>query len=161
MPAPPAQAQPEAATGGDAAAKARLVVTIARFVQWPVPRDTEQPLTLCVVQASPAVAVAFSAHAGSQIGSRTLQVQAGADPACHVLYVDASAPPPGGALLAAAAARATLTLGSRAGFAAGGGMVEIVLVDDALRFDVNLPALRAAQLGVNPGVLKLARRVRQ
>jgi hypothetical protein len=38
-------------------------------------------------------------------------------------------------------------------------MIEVVNVNDALRFDVNLAALRAAGLALNSQALKLARQV--
>jgi hypothetical protein len=53
-----------------------------------------------------------------------------------------------------------LTLGAVDGFLARGGMVELVVVDDALRFDVDLHALRDSGLVLSSHALKLARRVR-
>jgi hypothetical protein len=53
-----------------------------------------------------------------------------------------------------------LTLGAVDGFLSQGGMVELVNVNDALRFDVSLKAVRSAQLALSSQVLKLARQVR-
>ena len=50
---------------------------------------------------------------------------------------------------------------TREWIASHGGMVELVNVNDALRFDVNLKALRGAHLGLSSQVLKLARQVRE
>ena len=52
-----------------------------------------------------------------------------------------------------------LLVGALDGFAQQGGMVELVNVNDALRFDVNLAALRNAHLGLSSQVLKLARQL--
>lgn len=149
---------------GDAAAKAKFVVTFARFVQWPASAfaGSDARLRLCIEHASPAVGEAFAAHEGLAVGGRSLTISALAAPAseasgCHLLFVDASAvrhAPP-------AAGESLLTLGAVDGFVARGGMVEIVNVDDSLRFDVNLRALRAAHLGLNSQVLRLARQVRE
>jgi len=151
---------------GDAAAKARTVVTFARFVQWPPGRlsrdDTE--LHLCVVHNNPAVAGAFSALVGDTIDGRRLRLAfgSGAPPGhCHLLYVDASAAPAARAALTAVKNDGALTLGANDGFLAQGGMIELLVVDDRLRFDISLPNLRVAQLDMPPGVLKLARNIQR
>ena len=54
-----------------------------------------------------------------------------------------------------------LTISDTEGFAARGGMVELVDDNDSIRLDVNLRALRASQLGLSSQVLKLARQVRE
>lgn len=156
-------AMPVSAQGaaGDAAAKAKFVVTFARFVRWPSTAfaGSDSRLRLCVEHASPAVGEAFAAHEGMAVSGRVLTISA--PPAdlsgCHLLFVDASAL----RRTLPATAETLLTLGAVDGFVARGGMVEIVNVDDSLRFDVNLRALRAAQLGLSSQVLRLARQVRE
>lgn len=157
-----AQAQ---APASEAEAKARFAVTLARFVQWPAGAFATEsaPLRLCVLQDSPAVAAAFTGQRGVLVAGRPLSVQLvapGAPAACELLFVDGSAArdyasnPPGGEL-------PMLTIGALDGFLSRGGMVELVNVNDALRFDVNLKALRSAHLGLSGQVLKLARQVRE
>ena len=154
------------AVGGDAAAKAKLVATLARFVQWP-PATFENeatPLRVCVMSGSPAVERAFQNQAETSIGGRPVQtiVSPRAVPMhCQVLFVDDGGAPRADQLLRRLGAAPVFTVGTQDGFVGDGGMVEIVRIDNALRFDVNLTALREAGLGVNPGVLKLARDVRQ
>jgi hypothetical protein len=153
------------AQGSDAAAKARFVVTFARFVQWPASPvgSGSSALRLCVLQNSPVLAAAFAAHDGANIGGRRLSVAlkpATGAAGCDLLFVDESgvrAAPP---LLAEAAALPILTVGAVDGFLAQGGMVELVNVDDTLRFDVDLRTARASGLAMSSQVLKLARRVR-
>ena len=157
--------------GSDAQAKARLVVTFARFVQWPA--DTfagdETPLQLCVVHDSATLADAFRRQLATPAPGRPMQLQlmpastghtglgrtAGA---CHLLYIDDSAPRRLAELLPPPD-EPVLTMAPLDGFASRGGMVELVVVNDALRFDVNLAALQRANLSVRAGVLKLAREV--
>lgn len=154
------------AIGSEAEAKARFTITLARFVQWPAHAFASEgaPLRLCVLHNSPAVAAAFVGQQGAVIAGHPLSVQSGAPAGgagCELLFIDGSAarvfadglPPPGNAPL--------LTIGALDGFLSRGGMVELVNVNDALRFDVNLKALRAAQLGLPGQVLKLARQVRE
>jgi len=152
--------------GGDAAAKAKLVATLARFVQWPpasFENDTS-PLRLCVLTTSPTVERAFQSQHNTLVGTRTVRTvinpQAVAKN-CHILFVDENGGFHMDRMLRSLSAEPAFTVGTQDGFVSDGGMVEIVHVDNALRFDVNLVALREAGLGVNPGVLKLARQVRQ
>jgi hypothetical protein len=158
--AAPVRAQ---APTSEAEAKVRFAITLARFVQWPGAAAPERTtLRLCLVHHSPALAAAFADRQGTAVTGRTLEVL-GTDAvkggACDLLFVDASAGSGGAEALAAVASHPVLTLGTADGFASRGGMVELVNVDDALRFDVNLKAVRAARLGLSSQALKLARRV--
>lgn len=155
-------ATPASAQGSDAAAKARFTVTLARFVQWPAGQEAA-PLRLCVLQDSATLAQAFRAHDGASIGNRRLVVALQAAPgatSCDLLFVDDSGARSAAAALGETAGRPVLTLGAVDGFLAKGGMVELVNVDDTLRFDVDLQAMRRAGIGLSSQVLKLARRVR-
>ena len=152
--------------GGDAAAKAKLVATLVRFVQWPPSAFEHEtaPLRLCVFANSPTVDRAFQGLSSAAVGGRLLQTlinPRATTRTCHVVYVDDAAFLASDLLLRNLAGEPAFTVGSHDGFVSEGGMVEIVQVDNALRFDVNLSALHAARLGINPGVLKLARQVRQ
>lgn len=153
------------APSAEAEAKVRFVITLARFIQWPAGAAAEPAaLRLCVLHHSPALAAAFAGRQGAAVTGRPLQLLAGeaVRPGnCDVLFVDASAGSAGSDAMAAFVGRPVLTLGTADGFLSRGGMVELVNVDDALRFDVNLKPLRAARLGLSSQALKLARRVQE
>lgn len=141
--------------------KARLVLSLSRFAQWPGAGGSAEPLRLCVAQQDAAVAQVFAPLDGQVINGRRIQlVKAPPVAGCQVLFVDASAAR-AGELVRAAAGSATLTIGDGDGFIAQGGMVELVLVNDAMRFDVNLAAMRPVQMALSSQVLKLARQVRE
>jgi YfiR/HmsC-like len=147
-------------------AKARFTVTLARFVQWPSATfaGDAAPLHLCVLHDSPALAAAFSRQEGVVVAGHPLSIVSDATrpgAGCDLLFVDASGARATAAALQGAADRPVLTLGAVDGFVSQGGMVELVNVNDALRFDVNLKALRSAHLGLSGQVLKLARQVRE
>lgn len=158
----PVQAQ---APSVEAEAKVRFVITLARFIQWPAGTAVEPAaLRLCVVHRSPAVAAAFASRQGTAVTGRPLEVVGGEavrPGGCDLLFIDASAGSAGSETIAAFAGRPVLTLGTVDGFLSRGGMVELVNVDDALRFDVSLKPLRAARLGLSSQALKLARRVQE
>jgi YfiR/HmsC-like len=145
----------------EASLRAKLTLSLSRFAQWPGAPTSAEPLRLCVAQRNAEVARAFTEVDGQLVSGRRVQLQKAPPLAgCHVLYIHASAEQPG-ELIKAGAAASMLTISDAEGFIAQGGMVELVSVNDAMRFDVNLAALRQAQLGLSSQVLKLARQVRE
>lgn len=159
---PPAAAQDL----NEARVKVRLALSLARFTQWPAGAfaAADDPLNVCVVERSDLVAGAFREIAGQAVNGRPLRLVAPAPLAaagCHLLFVHASSGPAGLGLVDAAAGRPVLTIGDLDGFAARRGMVELVNVNDAIRMDVNLAAIRSGQLELSSRVLQLARRVRE
>jgi YfiR/HmsC-like len=152
----------------EAAVKARMVLSLARFVQWPSAETGESGvLRLCVAARQAEVSGAFAALAGQVIAGRVVQVQLlplqAASPEganCQVLFIHSSAERAVD-VLAQTVRSATLTVGDAEGFLNRGGMVELMLVNDAIRFDIQLRTLRAAQLGMSSQVLRLARQVRE
>jgi len=152
--------------GDEALAKAKLVTALIRFVQWPSNafEDDASPLRLCVYSQSQGLERAFQAYDRVPIGRRTLQLAF--NPArhaqvCHAVYLDDASRTASADLRGNTAPGAPFSVGNADGFLAEGGMVELVHVENSMRFDVNLGAVKDAGLGVNPGVLKLARRVKQ
>lgn len=153
------------APSNEAEAKARFTLTLARFVQWPAaafPSDGAS-LRLCVLHNSPAVAAAFGSQQGTVVAGHPLIVNTGAitGSSCDLLFVDSSAARAAAQPLLVPGDRPLLTLGATDGFLSQGGMVELVNVNDTLRFDVSLRALRIGHLGLSGQVLKLARQVRE
>ena len=149
--------------GDEASAKAKLVTALIRFVQWPSATfEDGSPLRLCVYSQSKSIERAFLAYQDAAVGRRPLAMAfnpSGDGQGCHVLYVDDLS-----SVVGAARARtggAIFTIGAADGFVANGGMVEVLRIESTMRFDVNLGAMREAGLSINPGVLKLARRVTQ
>lgn len=152
----PARAQPHP----EAALKARLTLSLTRFAQWPDAAGSTV-LHLCVAQRDPAIAQGFAELDGQVVNGRRVKViRVPPMSDCHVLFVHASAErvPE---LIRAAGAVGVLVVGDAEGMLAQGGMVELVAVDDALRFDIHQGALRRANLTLSSQVLKLARQVRE
>lgn len=153
-------------TLSEARVKAKLALTLARFAQWPSTAfaSPNQPLLLCAAHRDDTLATAFSELAGQTVAGHQIKLLQTLTPAgigCHVLFVHESAERAGAAALAAVAGQPVLTIGDSQGFSVNGGMVELVNVNDAMRLDVNLRVIRAAQLDLSSRVLQLARQVRE
>jgi hypothetical protein len=150
--------------GSDAAAKVRLTIALSRFVQWPDTAANEpRQLQLCVLHQSDLVGAAFTTMDGSTLNGQRVTVQLNPRldwSQCQLLFVDDSAARTAATALAAVRDKPVLTLGAFDGFLAAGGMIELVNVNDMLRFDVDLVPLRTARLLLHASALKLARRVR-
>jgi len=143
----------------DAAIKARVAMAVARFAEIPMEQDVApRPLRLCVAaRGQPPRALLELAR--EKIGANGVEVNPGpVYVACDVLYVHSSFPD-WRRLLAEPRAPA-LTVGDVPGFVAAGGMIELVIDNDSVRFDVNLAALRQQRIRLPSQVLKLARQVR-
>ncbi len=143
----------------DVALKARLAMAVARFAER-IDAPASGVLRFCVAAKGNAIPRAFAELGGQRLGNRTVEILP-VPPAsdCDILYIMEGVPE-WQAMMAGAGSRA-LTIGDVAGFIVGGGMVELVIENDALRFDVNLGAARERRIRLPGQVLKLARRVRE
>ncbi len=141
----------------DAGVKLRVAVALVRFAELPGP-PRNGLLQWCVAtHADPPPAVL--ALQGRKVGSTELRLRLTQEfEGCDVLYVDSSFED--WRELLAGLPAPVLTVSDIPGFLAAGGMVELVLESDAVRFDVNLRALRAQSIRLPPQVLSLARQVR-
>jgi hypothetical protein len=150
----------------EARVKARLALSLARFTQWPAGTFAapDEPLGVCVVERSDALATAFRELSDQTVGGHPVRLIAPPPlgmAGCHLLFVHASAGPAGSAVLEALAGRPVLTVGDADGFVDRRGMVELVNVNDAIRMDVNLASIRSVKLELSSRVLQLARRVKE
>jgi hypothetical protein len=142
----------------DSLVKARVALAVARFAE----RDTAEilkPLRLCLaVVGQPPQALLGLAQ--EKVGVSAVEVQVGPPfHGCDVLYVHPSFGQ--WRRLLAEQDRPVLTVGDVPGFLVAGGMVELVIEGDSVRFDVNLIVLRAHRIRLPAQVLKLARQVRE
>ena len=114
---------------------------------------------LCVAaRGKPPKALLDLAH--EKVGARDVEVLVGPPfVACEVIYIHSSFSDWHQLLLEQRAP--ALTVGEVPGFVAAGGMIELLLDSDSVRFDVNLGALREQHIRLPAQVLKLARRVRE
>jgi hypothetical protein len=140
----------------DISLKARVTLAVARFAELPT-TAAGGLLRLCVAHRQDAVMQAFRQLSGQRAGERNVEVVEAVGGECDVLFVHSSAGLELGNV--PGSQRALLTIGDTPGFLAHGGMIELLIVNDALRFDVNITAARQRGVRFPAQVLKLARRV--
>jgi len=140
--------------------KAAYLFNFARFTEWPSPQ--EGPIQLCLLGHDP-FGSALSGLEGRPVQGRTMHVRRGIAvgdiPGCHIVFISDSEERRVPLDVRVANTYPVLTVSDIEGFTDSGGMIGLYLSDQRVQFDVNLAALRAANLKLPAQVLKLARQV--
>lgn len=141
-------------------ARAAMVFNFLKFTEFP--RDVlarTGEINLCVDVRDPRQGQALAALAGRKVGGRELSVSEFPPRGgrCQVLYVDTRQR--WNAMADHTAVQQTLTLSAYPGFARDGGMIEIAVQNDGIRFDINLAEGRRTGFHFSPQMLRLAREV--
>jgi hypothetical protein len=137
--------------------KAAFIYDLVKATQWP--GQTSRRIVLCVRGRDP-FGEAWESIQDRPVGARRLHVAHLAPTArtsgCDALFLGTSERQWWLRSRAALADEPILTISEMTGFSKDGGMVTMMNVDNRLRFDVNLQAVRAAGLGINTEALELA-----
>jgi hypothetical protein len=145
--------------------KAAFIFHFAQLVDWPPETRTgaANSLFLCTIGDDPFQGALESTVAGKAVGDRILRVrhlkQADDVQACHVLFLDKAESKRIPTLLANLHNAPILTVGESPGFLGAGGMICFVLVDNNVRFGINLDAAASAKLKIGSRLLVLAQTV--
>lgn len=139
----------------DRSVKAAFLVRFADFVTWPDEAQSRH-FTICLSQSHPFGTAVQSAAKGAAVRGRPVVVRelATADSVsdCQLLYVA----PSDELLLPLSRRRPILTVGEGPTFCQRGGVINLRVVDDRVRFDVSLTHAKAAGLSVDSQLLRLA-----
>ena len=144
--------------------KATFLYNFTRFIEWPGPSaSTETPFRLCVVADAMIEQAIKRTVEGELVQGRPLVMVQPNTPkeaeSCQILYVGRSEQERATALLAAVRDRPVLTVGDSPVFVDGGGAIQFVLVENRVRFDVNLTSAQRANLRISANLLRVARKV--
>jgi hypothetical protein len=148
--------------GVEYAVKATYLYKFAPFVEWPVgvfatPTD---PFVICIAGDDAVSVLVDEAARGQRVGAHPIEVvhlPAGGAVACHVLYV-AQRGAAGAADLRAVRGKPVLTVTDGAGD--GHGIINFVLQDNRVRFEIDQNAAAENDLVISSKLLNLAVRVR-
>lgn len=138
--------------------EAAYLYNFGKFVRWPA--SAQGPLVICVAAHDGFAQTLSQLVSGEQIDQRPLRVRslnnAEGVPGCSILFVGATESARVNAFLAAAAGRPILTVGDADDFLVRGGAIQFVLMEDHVRFSVNLTASDRSGLGLSSELLKVA-----
>ena len=147
--------------------KAGFVYKFLSFTEWPeaVSLDSRQTVTIGILAPDP-FEDAFEPVEGVVIKERQLVIKRlgpGASlaslAACDVLFIPRSARRDVGQLLSALEKRPILTVGEAEGFIEAGGMINLLVEEGTVRFEINEGAATRAGIEFRSKLLRLATRV--
>jgi hypothetical protein len=140
--------------------KAAFIYEVVKATQWPSPSANR--VVLCVLGRDP-FGGAWQSIIGKPVGPRKLQVATirfeDGLTGCDALFVGISERVRWPQIHANLASRPILTISEMAGFARDGGMIMLMNVDNRLRFEVNIRAVREAGLTISTDALEHANAV--
>ena len=150
--------------------KAGFIYNFASLVQWPSTSfsQADSPIVIAVLGEERFGTTLDRVLQGKKIDGRPFIVKyfrstselvksVGKPKECQILYVSSSAMPHLSEAIQAVRGLPVLTIGEMPGFAKSGGMINFVLEDNRVRFEVNVKAAKDADLNISSRLLALAR----
>jgi len=146
--------------------KLAVLYNFTKFVEWPARsfRDPRAPLAICIVGHDP-----FSADLEGELRTRTV----GEHPVdvrklrstdtlsvCHVVFIPVTEKDDADKIVQGLKGSSTLTVGETKGFAAEGGIINLMVEEDSVHFEINQLAAERAGLKISSKLLSLARIVK-
>lgn len=143
--------------------KAAFLMNFAKFVDWPSSAfsDAQAPLVLGIVGEDPSGG-AFEALNGKVVKNRTIKVQrlSGTDglQLCHLLYISPSESARLRSVTQAIGAAPVLTVSDGVEqFAQQGTVINLLLVDSKIRFEINVAVAKKAGLSMAAQLLQVGK----
>ena len=146
--------------------KLAYLYNFAQFVKWPPEafRGSAAPLTVCVAGPNPFQGELEQGLRGRTVDGHPIEIKrlkANDDPGdCHMMFVRASEKKQAPRLFAAVKGSSTLTVGETKGFADMGGVINLTLEGNKLRFEINLDAAQQTRLKISSKLLALGKIVK-
>jgi hypothetical protein len=150
--------------------KAGFIYNFANLVQWPSSSfaQSDSPIVIVILGEDHFGNTLDHALDGKKVNSRPfvikraktaaeLQRTLGPQRDCQILYVSSSEMPHLGEAIQMLKGVPVLTIGETPGFAKDGGIINLILEDNKVRFEVNVRAAKDADLNISSRLLALAR----
>jgi hypothetical protein len=144
------------------AVKAAYLFNFGKFVRFASSDqvNSRQSFDLCILGDDPLGHTLDDLTANEQLDgkpARVVRLKSAADAhACSIAYISSSEAAHLTADLEALRGQPVLTVSDAPNFLQRGGMIQFILVDNHVRFAVNLNAVRIAQIGLSSELLKVA-----
>jgi hypothetical protein len=145
--------------------KAAYLYNFAKFVEWPADAfaGPNAPLRICVLGQDPFAGDLEQITAGKTVNGRTIQVdhvpEVSQARTCHIVFISSAKNDEIRRTLEGLRGASVLTVGDAKDFVALGGIINLVLEDSRIRFEVNLKAAERERLKISAKLLSLARLV--
>lgn len=164
----PARAQSSDPSGEGASSeyliKAGFIYNFAKLMEWPAPvfPQANSPIVIGILgDTDPFQGTLDDVLRGKQVNGHPFVVKhfkwKEDVRGCNILFVSSSAMPHLDELFRAIRGLPILTIGDTPGFAERGGIINFVLEDNRVRFDINVAAAKQANITISSRLLALAR----
>jgi hypothetical protein len=156
-------ARAQSPTAGEYQIKAAFLYNFAKFVEWPPSsfRDGAAPLQICVLGHDPFGEVLRNITREKTVNGRKLEVRQIVDlqlaRACHILFIASSEKTQLKRVFETLEGADCLTVGDTDDFIEHGGMINFVLENDRVQFDVSRKAADHAGLKISSKLLAVAK----
>jgi hypothetical protein len=136
--------------------KAAYLFNFAKFIEWPS-EARSGPLTICVAGENPFGDILTETVRGEVVQERSLAARliSNPEPGCHIVFVPQRTD--SAAYLQAARSSPTLTVGEAPDFISHGGIINFILEQGKVRFQIDSKAAERAELRISSHLLRLAR----
>ena len=143
--------------------KAAFVYNFTKFIDWPGESVRSLTFQICVLGQNPFGSELTQLTDGKVIEGHPVQVLIVTNyhlvRSCQVVFISASEDAHLKQILSGLRGRSVLTVGDSPGFVDAGGMIELLVEDERMRFEVNLHAANEARLKISAKLLSLAKAV--
>ncbi|NRF66474.1 YfiR family protein [Aquincola sp. S2] len=160
----PTSAQAEAGLqASEYQVKAAFICKFASYVEWPPGDRADQPFVIGVLGSDEVAQELTRAAAGMSVQGRSMVVRKLPRPEAlagvHILFIARSHGGRLAELLASARGQPLLTVTETEPASTAGSIINFVLVDDKVRFDIALPLAEQGNLKISARLLGVARKV--
>ena len=143
--------------------KAAFMYNFSRFVQWPSTANGQaSDFTLCILGHDP-FGEALDSLAGKLVRDQVLAIKRFDNPAlidsCQLVFIGQNNSSNLGDILSQLVNSPVLTISDIDDFNDNGGIIQFRLVDNKVRFDINIDAAKRAGLNISSKLLSLASNV--
>jgi hypothetical protein len=145
--------------------KAACIYNFTKFVEWPpeaFPPERSSPFVIGVIGDDPFNGELERAVQNKDVGGRAFIVRHLRKPdearSCHILFVSRSERKALGDILAAVSSLPILTVSETERFVQSGGIINFLIEQNKVRFEINADAAKKAGLKVSSKLLNLGRR---
>ncbi len=148
--------------------KAAYLYNFAKFIHWPDSAfsDAQSPLRICVAGDTELLGILQKILQDKQIDNREVRAQAlnrldNSIASCQILYHLSASGIDARSLLARTRQLPVVTIGDNGEFLDLGGMIAFVIVDQRVRFELDLAAIRQADIQLSSRLMGVAYKVRE
>jgi hypothetical protein len=145
--------------------KAAFLYNFMKFVEWPpgMAGPGRGPIVIGVLGRDPFGPVLDETFGGKSLAGRKFEVRRYTTveelQVCHMLFISSDEDDGRDRVLKALHGTAVMTVSDGRGFVKSGGIIELLLEDNKIRFDINLSEAKKSGLRISAQLLQLARKV--